>query len=415
MIAHATLSHLAFFEALAAEPDEQSARWRQLSAGLLALRLFDGWLRHVTRGELAVDPARLSMVRLAVEAMEPDATERPVLLGLLDAILAPGRRVDVVRGHLLAYAKRLQLDGSWRLAADVYRTFVESRHPHDLSGDAMEAAFQCGYCYRMAGDIDEAAVAYDLGEAIAIASRDTFGQLRARVGQAKLTAHRGNLPKAEEELDAVIRAAEEAGCERALSLALSDRMAIAGRRGQYEEAATFGYRALRICRSDVERERILSDIATALGDAGHRQAARDAHLVLMHTARDRSMALVATANLLVLAVEDGDELSFERYRRALAEVALPAELHARSQLAIGDGYRRFGHDDQAVAAYETALAVAEQHALNDVVITAEAALRAMRQRPATRAPAAERAAGGVTIAEVIDAMRTLRESMSAAR
>ena len=262
----AMLSHLAFFDALAEEPDEKSARWRQLSAGLLVLRLFDSWLHHVSRGEAPVDPGRTAAVRTAVEAIEAGSTLRPVLLGLIDAMRSPGRRHDVVRGHLLAYGKRLQFDAWWRPAADVYRTFVESRETHDVGVEAMEAAFQCGYCYRMAGDIDEASTAYDLGEAIATAARDNFGMLRARVCQAKLTAHRGNLPRAEAELDDVIRAAEATDCRRALSLALTDRMAVAGRRGEFEPAATFGYRALQCCDDQLERERILSDIATALGD-----------------------------------------------------------------------------------------------------------------------------------------------------
>ncbi|HEX6631827.1 MAG TPA: hypothetical protein VF048_12090 [Gemmatimonadaceae bacterium] len=405
------LAHLAFFDALAEEPDEQSARWRQLSAGLLVLRLFDSWLRHVTRGEGSMDPGRVAAVRTAVEAIDAGSTLRPVLLGLLDAMRSPGRRRDVVRGHLLAYAKRLQFDACWRPAADVYRTFVESRDAHDMGTEAMEAAFQCGYCYRMAGDIDEASTAYDLGEAIATVARDTFGMLRARVCQAKLTAHRGNLPKAETELDDVIRAAEEADCRRALSLALTDRMAVAGRRGEFEAAATYGYRALQCCDDQLERERILSDIATALGDAGHRQAARDAHTVLARTAHDQSVAWLSTGNLLVLAVEDGDELAFGRYRRTLADAALPADLNARCQLAIGDGHQRFGQPGLALAAYESALEIAERHQINEVVLKAEAAISALRRQPKRTTKTAVPTSDNLTIDHVIRAVREMRETV----
>jgi tetratricopeptide (TPR) repeat protein len=405
------LAHLAFFDALAEEPDEQSARWRQLSAGLLVLRLFDSWLRHVSRGEAPVEPGRVAAVRTAVEAIDAGSTLRPVLLGLLEAMRSPGRRHDVVRGHLLAYAKRLQFDAWWRPAADVYRTFVESRDAHDMGVEAKEAAFQCGYCYRMAGDIDEASTAYDLGEAIATAARDTFGMLRARVCQAKLTAHRGNLPKAEAELDDVIRAAEAAECRRALSLALTDRMAVAGQRGDFEAAAVFGYRALGQCDDSLAREAILSDIATALGDAGHREAARDAHLVLSETARDTRVRWLAVGNLLVLAVEENDELSFERYRRRLEDAPLPTDLRARCQLAIGDGHRQFGNLDQAARAYATALEIAEQHSVNDVVLRAEAALQELRnEKPGRLAASPSTAPQGITIDEVILAMRTMRSS-----
>ena len=357
-----------------------------------------------------MDPGRVAAVRTAVEAIDEGSTLRPVLLGLLDAMRSPGRRRDMVRGHLLAYAKRLQFDACWRPAADVYRTFVESRPAHDVSTEAMEAAFQCGYCYRMAGDIDEASTAYDLGEAIATVARDTFGMLRARVCQAKLTAHRGNLPRAEAELDDVIRAAEEADCRRALSLALTDRMAVAGQRGAYEAAAVFGYRALGHCDDSLAREAILSDIATALGDAGHRDASRDAHLVLSATAKDKAVAWRSTLNLLELAIGDGNEIEFERYRRVLAKAALPAAILAKYHLVVGDGYQRFGKLSLAQDAYETAIETSSKHSVNEILLRAEAALQELhRSRSASSATKASTSLD-VTIDEVISAMRTMRAS-----
>ena len=67
MPASVALTHLPFFEALAAESDEQSTVWRQLSAGLLTMRLFDAWLRHVRRGEPAPETAWLMAAREAVK------------------------------------------------------------------------------------------------------------------------------------------------------------------------------------------------------------------------------------------------------------------------------------------------------------------------------------------------------------
>lgn len=414
MSAAASLTHLPFFEALAAETDDASPAWRRLSAGLVVLRAFDGWLRHVRRGDPPLEMTRLRAARALADAVDTAATERPVLVGLADAMLAPGGRTEVVRGHLLAYARRLQLDARWRLAADVYRTFVESRDPTDVSVDAIEGAFQCGYCYRMDGDVEEAAIAYDLGEALAIAAGDRYGMLRARVCQAKIVAQRGNLPAAEQALDAVIRDAEVAGERRALALALTDRMAVAGRRGQFEAAATFGYRALQLTDDDLTREPILADIATALGDSGHHDAARDVHLVLAETAREPRVRGLARVNLLVAAGRDGDELAFERYRRQLTEVPLPADLQAHVQLAVGDGRAGFGQLHAAAAAYRAALEVAERHQLNELIIRAESSLAALRSREGTRV-AAPQEPGTVTIDEVIGAMRTLRESLATTR
>ncbi|HEY0969677.1 MAG TPA: hypothetical protein VGE02_01735 [Gemmatimonadales bacterium] len=406
-----SLMHLAFFEALADETDDGSATWRETSAGLLVLRLFDGWIRALRRGEPGPEPSRVAAVRREVLEVEDGSTMRPVLLGLVDVIRAGGRDAEGARGHLLAYARRLQFDASWRLAADVYRTFVESRASGDVSAEGQGAAFQAGYCYRMAGDLDEAAVAYDVGEAIATAAHDVDGMLRARVCKVKLTTHRGNLPRAEAELDAIIRTAEEAGSRPALSLALTDRMAVAGQRGRYEEAATFGWRALQCCDDDLERERILGDIATALGDAGHRGAAYDAHTVLSITARDRSVGWLATVNLLEMAVADGLELDFERHRRAVADVPLPAAVRAKYHLTVGDGFRRFGRPGPAAAAYRQAIVVAEEHQVNEILLRAEAALRELEA--VAPAPAERDTGSGVTIADVISAMRRLREEAGA--
>lgn len=413
MSAAASLTHLPFFEALAAESDEASPAWRRLSAGLVVLRAFDGWLRHRRRGDPPLEVGRLRAAREVADAMDHGATERPVLLGLADAMLAPGGRVDVVRGHLLAYARRLQLDARWRLAADVYRTFVESRDPVDVSGDAIEGAFQCGYCYRMAGELEEAALAYDLGEALATAARDGYGMLRARVCQAKLVAQRGNLPLAEVQLDLVIDEAERAGERRALALALTDRMAVAGQRGHFEAAAVFGYRALRLSDDPLTREPILSDIATALGDAGHREAARDAYLTLAGSAHDPRVRLLASLNLMEMAVADGDELAFGRHRRLLADAPLPVPLRATYHVVVGDGYRTFGHGAAAHAAYTTALRFAEANGCNDVVFRAEAALRRLA-RPAAGA-VAELATGSTatSITDVIHGVRRLREEVGA--
>lgn len=403
------MMHLAFFEALTDEPDGTSSTWRETSAGLVALRLFDGWLRAVRQGEPLPEPARVSAARAEVARVTETSTVRPVLLALLDTIRGGARDVGSAREQLLAYAKRLQLDARWRLAADVYRTFIEARPAGDVSAEVQVAALQCGYCYRMAGELAEATAAYEVGEAIATAARDVGGMLRARVCKVKLVMHRGNLPEAETSLDAIIAEAEAAGSASALSFALTDRMAVAGQRGQYEAAATFGYRALRCCDDDLERERILGDIATALGDGGHRVAAMDVHLVLAATARDTRVRLLATLNLLEAAVEGGDELRFERYRRALAEAPLPVEVRAKYHYVVGEGHRTFGQPALARAAYQAALAVAEQHQVNEIVVKAEAALRRLAaQRPAT-APAAP-AAGEVTIHDVIHAMHELRMS-----
>lgn len=412
------MPHLPYFEALADEADERSSTWREQAAGLLALRLFDGWERARKRVAPAPERLRAMAVRGEVEALEPASTVRAPLLALVDSILAVPSTPVRVRAALVAYASRLRMDGRWRLAADVFRTVVETREPSDVSAESYQAAMECGYCARQAGDVEEAAIAYDVGEAIAMAARDTFGMLRAQVGKAKLTIHRGNLPQADAELEAIVREAESAQCRPALSLALTDRMAVAGMRGQFEAAAVFGYRALECCEDGLAREAILSDLATALGDAGQRVAARDAHLVLSATALDVRVRWLSTVNLLVLAAADGARHAFEDYRRQLDSAPLPAELRSRYFLTLGEGYELLGDLSNARAALLRAIAESEASGPKDVLLRAEETLDALDRR-APRTPTAPiLAAGsvsydGITMDTVTRGVRALRERVGA--
>lgn len=414
------LSHLAFFEALAEEANESSRSWHEQSAGLLALRLYDSWDRARRRVARPPEVVHAMAVRSQVEALDPYSAVRAPLLSLIDGIVDQAAAPVMVRNSLVTYANRLRHQGEWRLAADVFRTVLESRDPRDVSAEAYQAAMDCGYCSRMSGDLEEAAVAYDVGEAIAVASRDTFGSLRAQVGKAKLTMHRGNLPQAERELDAVAAAAERADCRPALSLALAERMAVAGQRGQFEAAAVFGYRALEDCTDSSTRDAIMSDLATALGDAGETAASRDLHLVLSTTAQDTRVRWLSTANLLVLAARDGAVEAFEGYRRMLDEAPLPVELRARYALALGESHQLLGDTESARAAFEQAVSVATEYEVNEVLMRAEQALRTLRDRDVAGRREQELGtgvtsepvhSGGVSLETVVRGARAMRERM----
>ncbi len=412
------ISHLPYFESLAEETDEQSSGWREQSAGLLALRLFDNWDRARRRIAPSVEAVRALAVRSEVESLEAVSAVRAPLLSLIDAMLAVPSAPLAVRASLLSYAGRLRAEGQWRLAADVFRTLVETREPTDISPESYQAAMDCGYCARLGGDLEEAAIAYDVGEAIATAAHDTFGRLRAKVGKAKLTIHRGNLPQADLELQAIVRAAEAAQCGPALSLALTDRMAVAGMRGQFESAAVLGYRALECCEDGSAREAILSDLATALGDAGERAAARDAHLVLSATARDVRVRWTSMINLMNLAAHDGERSAFDRYSAELDAIGLSGELLPRYAIALGDGYECFGEVEAARSAYQLAVATSSASGPADVLVRAEAALTSLDRRSRSRTVAPARATenvsyDGITLGTVTRGVRAMRERIGA--
>ena len=401
------LNHLPFFEALA-DLEESSAEWRETLAGLLMLRLVDAW----TAGERAnnqPERSEVSAVGEAVDGIDPGNVLHGILKSVIHLATTPGEVSATTLPQLLAYGRTLEFGARWTLAVDVYETVLAHPGCDGRVDVASAAAFQLGYCRRMMGALDEAAHAYAYAHDIAAAEGDMDGVLRAQVAQANLVLHRGNLPRAEAMLDRTIAGAEAASCTEVLSRALHDRAHVAYRRGHLEDSIVYGYRALRHCTDPTERDRVLADIATSLAELGHREAAREVHLVLAATAQEQYVRWVATLNLLEIAILDGSEPLFERYRRELADAELPPALGAYYQLFSGDGYRRFGNYRLAHASLARALSAARDCQANEIAIKAEAALAelersgvALARRPAMPSPA---------VTEVLRAIRAMREGI----
>jgi hypothetical protein len=230
--------------------------------------------------------------------------------------------------------------------------------------------------------------------------------LEADVSHAALALHRGNLPEAEMLLDGVIERADPATCRRVLARALHDRATVAARRGKPEESAVYGYRALPLFDRGSDRDRVLGDVAAALGDAGQYDAAWDALLVLAGTAEEQEVRWVAAVNLTELATVRGDERLFEQFRAQLADATLPAWLTAHYQLAVGCGHHKFGRRVQAVEALRKAVRVATQYDVNEVRVRAEVLLSAIDREP-TLARGDGRSVSP-QLAEVVDGIRALR-------
>ena len=398
------LPHLAFYETLAVL-DESNARWKETVAGLLALRLFDSWGEVHRRGE-RLQAWEVSGVAEAVDELPESHLARGPLGAVVAAVRAPGAIPAQALGHLADYARTLRLEAKWLLAADVFATMLSNAYGA-LDDVVIGAAYHRGYCLRMAGQLDAAAASYDEGRALAASCGNEAGLLEADVSHAALALHRGNLPAAEALLDEVIERARGVACTQVLARALHERAAVAARRQRWDDAAVFAYRALPLFASAVERDRVLADIATAMGDAGHTAAAWDAHLVLSATAQAQETRWVATANLIELAAARGDERLFERLRRDLADLDLPVYLLAHYHLFSGVGHQRFGHDDLARRALGEAIALATRFELHEVRMRAEAALETGAPR-ATHA-AVELPDASPAVVEVITALRTMRE------
>jgi tetratricopeptide (TPR) repeat protein len=400
------LRHLAYFEELA-RMDQSDPAWRPVSAGLVVLRLVDGWLDQGSRS-VTSDGWSMAAARAAVGDIPQGGPIKAILESVL-AVLADSSRIDMhaLTPRLLAYGQSLEYESAWALAADVYKTVVEHTDPIEDSESAIAAHMRLGFCLRIAGDVDGASDAYRMAGDVAAAVNDMMGVLRSRIGGAKVAIVRGNLPQAEAILDETIVAAAHHGFRAVESTALHDRSLTAGLRGDYEHAIKLAYRALSCADAERERDRLLHDIATSFYRAGIISAARDAYTILSSTAQEQYLRWLSTIHLMAIAADDQMGTLFERYRRELDGRALPPVLRADFELYAGRGYRLFGQFEEAQAWLSRALESARTHGLNQLSfeVDEELSLVSAEQRAAQRQAVRCESAELTDIAFAIKSMR----------
>jgi hypothetical protein len=181
-------------------------------------------------------------------------------------------------------------------------------------------------------------------------------------------------------------------------------------RGDYELAVRLSYKALGGTETDRNRDRILHDIAASFHRLGVRSAARDAYMVIVATSQEQYLRWAATVQLLAIAADDGMTPTFERYRRELADVALPPALSADFQMQVGRGYRILGQPAAAHTWLSAAIATAQQHGFNQFVFESEAELRALDQPFVRRVP---ETVPSMAVSGIAAAMREMREAVGA--
>jgi tetratricopeptide (TPR) repeat protein len=367
------MRHQPFFAELAALEDADPS-WRAVTAGLVVLRLVDAWVEEGA-GVIAADSWGVRSVRAAIEDMPAGMPARTLLAGVVEALtLARGGDVHAVAPKLMAYARSLDLDARWTLAADVYETILSHVHPVEDADVAVNALLRRGHCLRQMGCLTEASTAYGTAAEVAAQASDMIGTLRARIGEAKVLAEKGNLPAADQMLESAAALAGEHSLAEVRSAATHDRSHVAILRGQYDAAVRFAYEALRESANEHERERILNDLATAFSALGVTSAARDAFMLIAATAREQYLRWTATINLMELAADEGARLLFERHRQQLANTALPPLLQVHFELHVGRGYQAMGEWELAQSWLERAAGSAVSHSFNKLAFEAEDAL-----------------------------------------
>jgi hypothetical protein len=187
------IRHLAFFEALAGLGEEIHPDWVPLQAGLLVLRLVDGWLEDGHRAAQATSWG-IRAVRDAVRQIERRHPARRPLARLVTTIRASARNrrrrsardLIALTPWLLAYGRTLGLVGRPSLAADVYETAISHLTAADHTDLLIEANLRLGSAARVAGDLPRATLAYERAATLTAATGDIVGALRAEAGTAAL-------------------------------------------------------------------------------------------------------------------------------------------------------------------------------------------------------------------------------------
>jgi tetratricopeptide (TPR) repeat protein len=395
------LRHLPFFQEISRH-EESDAAWRNATAGLLVLRLIDGWIEdgaHVIQDEWT-----MRGVRSAIEEADLANNLRAILTNVVDSLAQAQRPgINLVAPRLMAYGQLLEYESSWDLAADVYETVVAHADPVSEADAATHAHLRRGFCLRHLGDLNASVAAYQAASQIAEAASDMEGVLRARIGESKAALARGNLPHADSILEDTAVRARAHNLSDVHSMALHDRAMIAGMREEYELSIKIAYEALELSQSARQRDRILSDIALSFHRLGVRSAARDAWLILAATGQEQYQRWQSTLNLMELSAEEGDEMMFEHYRRAVDESRLPPVLEINFWMQGGLGRSHLGQHELATQHLQRAIELAERYELHQMAFEAEAELKGVgtRKRLATREasaldPEIQRVAGRIS-------------------
>jgi tetratricopeptide (TPR) repeat protein len=278
---------------------------------------------------------------------------------------------------------------------------------------AVAAALQLGFCLRTSGDLDAAGLAYLHAAQVANAVNDLVGVIRGRMGDAKIAAERGNMPTAESILEEAIEQARIHGLDDVHSRALNDRAFVAGQRGQYDRVIRYSYDALALSKSQRERDRILTNIATAFRYIGLLDVARDAHLVLASTAQEQFIRWNSALNLLDLAAQQESELQFDRYRRELEAADLTPQLRATYLLYVGRGYVTLHKPALGIPYLDQAVAFAEQHRLNQLMFEAETALSDAKSADRSVVRSAEWTSDASAFEDVVLAIQSMKDMAGA--
>jgi tetratricopeptide (TPR) repeat protein len=405
-----TLRHQAFLHAVDGEV-EGSAEYRALTAGLVVLRLLD-------QSE-AVDAAPTDLrrrergaVKRTIEAVASEPL-RQVLIDLFHAITSRTPSEDGRIPAVVSYAQVLEQTARWEAAADVYLSATDLMARRPDAQDLMPLCYsRAGICLRHAGDLGRASDLFHEGIRAAQRLGSVEWMLRLRLSLARIESHKGNLPAAGEQLDAIVQEAEAARLPSVVAAARHDEGHVAFIRGQYVLAVEHFFEAMKLYAEPYLKERAMYDLSAALIELGFLSFARTVCSALYNAADHAAQThVLAGLNLLRIAILDGDVGAFDRLRQELANERMSTRFLAHYHLLVGQGLRRAGDEANARAAFEEAIIVAEANQLNQLIFEADTMLKTAAAEPLPPSSAASLSAG---LASALDEIQHRRGEFAGA-
>jgi len=404
-----SLPHAVFLRRLSGAPSATSPEARLGQGALLTLRLLDLLTEPQPPHPDAFQYQRAATERFC-RALPPDATETAHLVGLVsgaaDAVHA--NDVRLVLPALLAYAHHLEDELRLDEALDVLETTVRIGGDRIRPSDAIAVRLRMARALRKLNEFDRADWCYAQAGALAAAAGDRHSELVSRLGGAYTLLGRGNLREAEGRLRELLRHAEalryrplQAQTEQAIGVALSTA-------GQPTEAIPHAWRAFELYEDELSRTRVLSDLGIMLLTVGDPEGAERALLEVVRRGSFRDVVQNVLIELMHCASYRRDRVGFERWReRCEAESqAMPPNIRADLYLKMGIGRARFGQFDRAESVLDTALRIAEDAGLHELVFRVERIKAGLRDCQHELAPSSAAAAELVGQTEAVRAVST---------
>jgi tetratricopeptide (TPR) repeat protein len=401
----ADLWHAAFLRRLVGAPSADAVEGRLGQGGFLVLRLVD-----LLESEQPVHADAFHYQQAAAERfcqeLPVDRTETAHLVDLTRSAAGAWQELDVrlVLPALLAYAHHLEDELRLDESLDVLETAVRVGGEALRPADAIAVRLRKARVLRKLNRFDEAQDFYVEAGTLATVNGDRRSALLSRIGHADATRGRGNLVEAERALRHVLADSESAGDQDAAARAHQVIAVVLSTGGRPADAVVHAWQAFQLYDDEPARLRVLNDLGVMLLSLGRPDVAELALREVVRRGGCDDNTSNALVELMHCASYRRDRVGFERYREQCEarSKTMPPNILADFHLKSGIGRARFGQFERADALLATALRVAEEGGLHELVFRIERIKSGLRDCQEALEPTPGSAAEPAAQIEAID-------------